>query len=493
MAVRFIITAIFGLVLLLILGYLVSPLNSWVHPEIQLIDNYLIKSHEPFYKNLFNWQALEFAPRYTRPISTLVQILDSKVRYKLPPIFLAWLPSFSFVWLIVLVVNPLLVTKLCKLLGLSITTTAVVATMYLLSSSNLSDLVMMFRPGKPLAQMCLILTAIYAIELCEVKNKSFVNYKLWFVLLCGVLSDEAGWMGVATAGLLLINQKHIKDNAIRYLIGFLLIVVVYTIQLMIHRYISDRLWGFSDSIGSYFILKPLLEDPLAAIPVLLVEVANLTLSHILIFYRDLTGFYPLNKVSILALPIMVVSGIGVLSLLISGLASKEQKSGKYCRTFFALGLISLCFHSLLMAVVGNKVFGPYYYAGFVTFFMIMSFGVAFDNIYLKCQNQKSKMMVLTIPLSCVVSALYVFCATNQYIKYIHYYRPGTTEYREMFRNDVDRFKTPVQFLNPYMNAKSLIKGGCVDLPVELLWLATDLKAVNGAGFPPGDITMRVCR
>src|SRR5688572_10480605 len=110
-------------------------------------------------RGAFNWELFEYAPRSTRPLSSYLEIVDTKLRVLLwrviPPH-----PSLSLTWLPLLVVSPWLFYKLLRNLGISNATAALTTALYLGNPATLSLLAVDFRPAKALAN-CAIVACLY--------------------------------------------------------------------------------------------------------------------------------------------------------------------------------------------------------------------------------------------------------------------------------------------------------------------------------------------
>lgn len=487
-----------------ILFFAIRPDVSWVHPEIQLIDNFVIHADRRWYELIFNWEKLEFAPRHTRALSSLVQIIDSKLRLALPPSIYLYSQSWSVTWVFSIFVNPYLFYKLLRIFVKTRYYCYLGLALYLLSSTSLSSIVMFFRPAKVLAQFFLLYSLLLSAQIARDNSNSLSAYgKLALIVFLGMLSDEAGWFVIPMVFLfhLFFDRERLAKISIALLFSAALACCIY---FLVMPAISTYLWGNNQQLGDYFILKNILQSntPLDTVIVLLLEWVNGTITHFQVFIRDVLSLFPLNSQSSLMWRITyVVSGTATLAWMAFGLASIFIKSEAQFRRYLAWTgtgfVLGIFFHSLLMTVVGNKIFGPFYYGGFITPFLIIIYllisksGIAF----ISATGHRSQPFFVATTFLTALTLSHTFLATNIAIKNVHYYPPASTAYREIFSNVENRFDIEPVFSDQKKQIHELLSlsGGCVDLPVELLWLATKLKLVSGAGFPPGDKTVKVCR
>ena len=268
--------------------------------------------------------------------------------------------------------------------------------------------------------------------------------------------------------------------------------------------ISAFLWGDKQVLGDYFILKPILQstDIYVTLMALLLECWNAFITHSMAFGRDIFSIFPLNNQSSSIWKHVYELSFATFTLwLITCFASfRNTKSDGFKNMAWVVScaITGILFHSLLMTVVGNKVFGPYYYGAYITPFLIAAFILVSSEalVYFGERFYKFGTFVFCgTAILVVVTLAHTFLATNLAIKNVHFYPPGSTKYREIFSNSENRFSIKAVFSEQekYIADFLVMRGRCIDLPVELLWLATRMKAVNGAGFPPDQKTMKVCR
>jgi len=478
----------------------VRPDVSWVHPEIQLIDNFVIHTNRPWYELIFNWSELEFAPRHTRPLSSLVQVIDSKIRLALPAEIYIYSQSWSVTWILSIFVNPFLFYRFLSLFIKKKSFCLFGAAIYLLSPTTLSSIVMFFRPAKVLAQFFLLMSILISASIAKSQNVAFKEFlKLGFIVFLGLISDEAGWFAIFAVFTyhLFFDKKNLKPVFLVLTGSAILALLIY---LVVMPTISTMVWGDKQVLGDYFILKPILqsENIYLTLWALFLECGNAFLIHMQIFTRDIFALFPFNThptsvwkfVFVLSAVLLVLWVVACLM----GLRNLPSKTICWLATCAVSGLI---LHSLLMTVVGNKLFGPYYYGAYITPFMIAVFiGISCDGFsdLSKKFSHVGTFFSLSLTFT-VITLANTYLATNLAIKNIHFYPPGSTAYRQIFANTNNRFNINQVFTGQEKYIRDFIRsrGICTVLPVEMLWLATRLQAVNGAGFPPGDKTMKVCR
>lgn len=133
--------------------------NAWMLPEVFIWKQGEFKEHVNFHwtdlKLGMDTQLFEFSSRNSRPVSTYVEILDSRIRAMLWR-FIPPHPNLSLVLLISLVLSPLLTYRWLRLIGLPRAPATAGALVFLFSPGNLSTSVMLFRPAKALTNAFLL-------------------------------------------------------------------------------------------------------------------------------------------------------------------------------------------------------------------------------------------------------------------------------------------------------------------------------------------------
>ncbi len=483
-----------------------GPAISWVHPEIQIIDFFITHTNAPWYQLIFNYEHLEFAPRFTRPLSSLFQVLDSYIRLSLPKGMYSYSQSWSLTWAFSLILNPLLMYRLVFLWTGDRLIALFAFCLYLLSPTNLSSAVMFFRPGKVLAQFFLLLVLDMASRYVIKRETSLKRLMvIGCVVFLGIMSDEGGWFSLPAVFLLFLIFYRDKAASV------LGILVVASLLAAAHYFwilpsVSAAIWGGNQQLGDYFILKDITHSatPVDTLILLLHRFSKAFAAHIFIFPKDTFALFITNPGlgGWWQLLFIVNAGISAFMLICAVyVLKKDLLSKSYVFIYFFLCFIGgVIFHSLLMVIVGNQVFGPYYYGGFISIYLLLCYAWLWKMVFTLAEgpglNGRLNALSLLSVVVMMIAQFHTFQATNILVKDVHYYHPASVIYREYFANQLDRFSVSEPFTE---QQKDLIerfysmRGNCIDLPVELLWHATNVRALQGYGFPPGDKTMTVCK
>ena len=179
-------------------GILLSPEMTWVLPEAFHLKSHIMNQLGsgfgwPF-REMWNYQAFEFAPRLTRPLSSLFDIGDTLVRSQLwsvsPPH-----ASLSLTYLFSLILTPYLLFRTFLNFGVSAQLSKVGVALFLIHPGQLSLVPMLFRSAKAMVQFFFV--AAFA-EMSR-KDNSKKSARPWvrqavmpLLILVAGLFDETG-------------------------------------------------------------------------------------------------------------------------------------------------------------------------------------------------------------------------------------------------------------------------------------------------------------
>ncbi len=196
--------AVFVIAAAFVLTVLFRYNNPWMHPEVPWRDipNVMSTGETLLLSDLlraFDCWKLDGVSR-TRFLSYLFQICNIKLRIRLWN-FLPPHPSFSLTWLFSLVLSPLLLFKLVHNLTRSRDAAWASLSLYVLSTGFLSGVLLLFHPGKPLANffliLCLYLASRISVHRAGEKRSSGAGKAAFPVLLGAVFlaffTDEVAW------------------------------------------------------------------------------------------------------------------------------------------------------------------------------------------------------------------------------------------------------------------------------------------------------------
>src|SRR5688572_4280485 len=201
--------------------------NVWVAPEANTWREHLgaPRSLAETFLQAFNWPVFEVRPRLTRPLSSLVEIVDHAIRKRLwqtwtPP------PTLSITYFFTLVLTPFLLYGVLRALAVRPSVAYCGVALYFANPGVLSLLAIGFRPGKAMACTAIVAVLWWASRLEKVSLAKVVP--LYLFLFLSLFFDEIALM--AFPALLLLFPRVVFSS--RAAAGtFFLIPMVYAISV----------------------------------------------------------------------------------------------------------------------------------------------------------------------------------------------------------------------------------------------------------------------
>jgi tetratricopeptide (TPR) repeat protein len=484
--------------LLLVFVYLwiiprcLSYRNAWVEPEELRIKSYILKTGPDInirdIANGLNWQAFEYKPRPTRPLSSYFEIIDTKFRCRLWHNFMPH-PSLSLTWIFSLGLAPFFLCRLLKNLGASSNTALTLTAFYLATPGVLSCEAMLFRPAKPMANFFII----FCLYLASSMKKNFVDQDRPiplrnFLTFLGTTASSFYWD--ETALLLLPAVLFIFPSVLRRKLHASLWLFLIPLTLIFYLGVIPVLSGLAGYEPPHLLKYDLLQSAFRSpawhnfIIYLWSNAKNLIL--------ETMGVFPCSAGA--PKPVLAFLWLAILSwLMILTLIFRTMR--RFDPQIVFLALLVLLFNASLSVTM--SVWGPYYYG---------SFWPAFLVVFLASHIEKSNIprIVLFICFFFIInSAANCFTGINMVYKKYHWYpySPNTLEDyfkgRRLFydRRDAPVF-SPKDIQSAIIRYRALVKDGKTTqrflLPRELGWLPPELEPSKAYDRSiPGGLTKAV--
>ncbi|MEI7998381.1 MAG: hypothetical protein WCH62_02610 [Candidatus Omnitrophota bacterium] len=221
---------------------------AWINPEKVSSHAWILGNGSGFrWEDIirsFNTGVIEIdQDRFSRPISNLVEVFDTKFR-SICWNFFPPHPSFSFLWFLSFICLPFFLYRFFINMGCSLPIAFSGMCLYLSSIGFLGPIVMLFHPAKGLVNLLGVGSLCIASSLYKKSItlghggsiKDIPGFWKWFILLLGVMflaffSDETG-LFIYPLNLIVLFPliKKVKERRILW-ICFLLLPVVYLITL----------------------------------------------------------------------------------------------------------------------------------------------------------------------------------------------------------------------------------------------------------------------
>ncbi len=400
------------LVYLLFIPLLLSYDHAWVQPEefsfktVALTNGPALQWDD--LKVGLDCQGFENAPRTTRPFSSYFEILDTKFRcwlwhYMLP------LPSLSLTWIFSFIGAPLLLYRLLRYWKVGMNTAMAMTAFYLMTPAVMSCAVMLFHPGKPMANFFILFCLYQASRLQEEfldqgKPVPAIRYIcFWVISALSFYWDETMWVIIPA---LLILFPRVAAGRKMYLWAWL--ALPFVAALFYFKVIPWVMilagYNYADILQFKESLLPLSDVPSAFFRNLAGNAKNLGLDTMGIMVPDIWGASPWIKICGAA----SLAAWGVIGFYI--LKAKWRWDGL---VFFLGGLI--LFFNLLMTLNSPGIWGPYYYGTFWSIFFV---------IWLALKVERSAIGPVVLTACFFPIFLSMFCcfgAVNTVYKKYHYY------------------------------------------------------------------------
>lgn len=459
-------------------------------------------------RKMFDWPSFEYVPRTTRPLSSLLEIVDTKFRvwlwhYTVPH------PSFSITWLLLLLVNPFLMYKLLRAVGTDRALSIIITSCYLTNPATLSLVAVNFRPSKPLANFAILLCLYIAssirrrsIDSTEILQSPRIKPERGFYILCVIMLvsfffDETALVSYVAVPLffpkvVFKGLKRIITYAVLPVVTGLCYFKLFPLLSSLSGYPSisiARVVEGSQSIQNQ--IGPAVNA--AGMPGALVMkawgiITDDLFTNIKIFLSDSTGLVnpalsdsPLYKVLWLC--------VAALLLVLAALtAVKIARHREKCRAVVprhpypfciasvaALSAVTV-FANILLHVVDNHVWGLHW---------LSTFWAIFFYLAVACLMNKARfnhLLVFCTAVFIASASYYNFIHVNNAFKRFFYYRGF--EIKDLWKHKINRFTIPVEKGSAYYRQTvSLWKEHAKraefrHVPTELYYLVHDLRLIR---------------
>lgn len=414
--------------------------HSWMHPEtFEIKDGILSQGTGLSLQDValaFDARLFEGGPRVGRPLSSYFEIVDTRLR--------AWLwrwvlphPSLSLTFVFTLGVSPLLLWTILRHLDVERATSLFAVALYVGSPSFYSLVVMNFRPAKAMTNFSLLLVAVLALRLAErqrVEGETSALRRgfcaLMAVMMISFLWDETALVAYVVP-VVFAPRLFSPARLALYAVVPVVMAIGYFGALPMISELTGHDWPsyyryYRALAGVRWLLQPETWTALRQNFWLLV-VENTAL-----FWPALAPSV-LGKVVLglnLAATAVFVGGLG-RSLFREHVRRALVADGAVVRvgTFVvALGVT----HGVLMGMVVNKIWGPYWYGVYWQPFWTVFVAVVADRLRL----HRVTAVFATVA---VVAVAYTFPFLNNASKGYHFCPFAPLNIREVFLGTQDRF------------------------------------------------------
>ncbi|MBI2060743.1 MAG: hypothetical protein HYT87_13320 [Nitrospirae bacterium] len=470
---------------------------------------------------VFDWQTFEFTPRTTRPLSSLIEIVDTKLRVWLWQFVLPH-PSFSITWGLLLFVNPFLLYKLLRGLGIGKALSVMVASLYLTHPATLSLLAVNFRPAKPVANSAILLCLVLASSCNQLSRsarssnvgssrQAVLFGSLCLILLTSLFFDETAFLSFIAVPLLF--PRIFFPRIGRTLLYGSIPLVAFACYLKLFPILAQRAGYSGEGLDRYAEITRITGDPVVTGLTQLSEGNHHSLADLAApisrfvstLWRNVGGDFPTNVViffsdtlglvspylpkSWLYLPLW--SGTLLLALWAVITMMVQRRRGEWgsgslmasdvysveTASAVLLVVVTLC-ANVLLHVVGNHVWGLHWLSTFWAIFFYL-----FAALWLN--RAKMRLPIVGLLSIFIMSAsFYNFIHVNNAFKMFFYYR--TVEMSEVWNHKTNRFTVPFSSAATNYRLTRLIweshenRDSIQGIPAELYYLVHDLRLV-----PPG--------
>lgn len=424
--------------------FVMSSKTGWMQPETFIWKSQIIQDVKAgpwldVIKRIFDLRIFEFAPRTTRPLASLFEIVDTVFRSYLWK-FVTPHPSLSLSWIFTLIVSPLILYRILLLRGVSSFASFAMIGIYLTQMGTLSSVAMLFRSGKPVT-LCLLMVSWY---LCELLVRNGFEWKRYYLLLATLFVssffDEYTLLTYVFSAVLLANLLYRQP---RLLMSFLTPGIVYLIAVI---------YAFPKLATTFYGLKLTLKNYDAEYGIL-VRISNfLQLDFVLVLLWDmwiliresLCIYNPFEIPNLLDRTVMIIHLAVTIILLLFLLRRFLNKiiSGGFKKTVFynpsltfilVCSIIAILFHGVTMFISSNKLWGPYYYGTFFGVFVTLFIAEIWKL------NGIVRKITYVWTLTLLLSSMLTFPAINNAYKQTHYYPYSPVKIKNIFSGKSNRF------------------------------------------------------
>ncbi len=480
-----------------LIGWALASDSAWMLPEAfiwksQIMQDIASGSWSTVFQRTFDVQLFEYSPRCTRPLASVFEIIDTVFR----SLLWKWLiphPSLSLSWVLTLGISPFLMYRILLDRGLPASAAFGCIGVYLTQMGTLSNTVVLFRSAKPVALFFLLLCWFLAEKLRREKFSRRRYALLLSSLFVSFLFDESTLLSYLLVGLLLASTLFKRPMA-----AFLFTIPLFCYLATIFKIFPwlSSMQGFAmhnqqqialRGYGDYLNLNGLLS------PELFLTVAW---NSWVMLRESFCLFNPTTIPSLMSRCIIVLHLcvstflviIGAWNIATKKFAKRPRENRPVLPPIVEIcgyGLIALTFHGLLMSLVANQVWGPYYYGAY--------FGVIVTLFTAELWKQGIAIRVLACGWmgTLILASLTTFPAMNAVYKRFHYYPYQPLEIRDYFTGKANRFSLPPLSMQLPINSLRELAAhdwSRQDVPVRLakeqLWVVIERGGLISAGTFP---------
>jgi hypothetical protein len=409
-----------------------------------------------------DWPALEDEPRVTRPLANVFELFDTPFRALLLRKTLIP-PSLSLTWLFSLLVSPLLLWLLLRRLGVERWLAALGVALFVANPGVLSLEVMLFRPGKALANTA-ILFSLWLAAGQDARRRQATPTRgltLRFAGLCAIVwfslfFDEVILI-VYPALALLFPRLVFRNKATIAL--FALIPAAYAAVIVRLMPALTRLAGYPPINRGYSPAMALVRlltfrEPALSYRIVLKVIADNSRSVLEDTFGLIRPSLPHSPYYVALFAAITLLGTAYACFAaisawrrrrerperLTALALGEDPAGIAIRAGLAL-LAALVYEGVLMSIslrngVEPRMWGLYYYGVFCVVFIVLALATLANAI----RPPASLATAFTLAVCCATT--YIFPATNQAYKDAHYYPYNPPRLYNIFENTENRFTIP---------------------------------------------------
>jgi hypothetical protein len=495
----------------LILFLLTNYSHTWTQPEEFNWRENILKDGGNIalrdVRRMFDWESFEYVPRTTRPLSSLIEIIDTKFRVWL----WHWIvphPSLSLTWILMLWINPLLFYRLLRSIGTRKALSLIIISLYLVNPATLSLVAVNFRPSKPIANfailMCLYIASSInrrSSDLPDTKRLFFKPetgyYFLCMIMFVSFFFDETAVVSYAAVPLffpkvVFRGLKRILSYAVlppaTGLCYFKLFPLLSTLagypsisifsKIRDSQIIQNHAGPAVNTVGapSTLITKAwgiITDDVLTNIKIFLSDsfgLVNPALSNSFLYKFLWSGCTALLVVMAVLLAIKILRRGEKIKALVTGIPYTVGIASAV-----ALSAVTL-FANALLHVVDNHVWGLHWLSTFWAIFFYILIAVILNNA------RFNHVFIFIAAVFIMSASYYNFIYVNNAFKMFFYYR--TFEIKDIWKHKVNRFQIPIGNSTAYYNVTRFIwkEHGKLTviqhIPTELYYLVHDLRLIK---------------
>ena len=459
------------------LPQLLSYDQAWMNPEEFVIKSYILENGRTFgigeFKKAFNWEALEFAPRPTRPLSSCFEIIDAKFRSwlwrYLPPH-----PSVSLSWFFSLVLTPWLLYLFLRNLNVGFNTAVWAICIYLLTPAVLGSIVMLFRPAKIMTNffmiLCLFVGSLIQKNQHEGKEVSWKQVLfLTALVFISLFWDETAFLIYPAIFVFYFSIFRKRIHFITFLSVPILMLLFYYYVI---PYLTVQVGSPRPYLNSYFIF-----DKISFVYIM--NLGSVIYQNSVLLILDTAGIVPVSKAA--SIVIKILSWSALVSWIFILFCIKKSFSFRKSIPWLLAAVILILFYAVSLAI-SNGVWGPYYYGNFWSLF----FSILLCQ-FIKGEDSGNSFRLTFCAFIICLNLFCCFMETNQIYKKWHYYPYHPLKIMDLFKNKIQRFDPQQKIAFAGKDLKEMVLDYQMTqkqnqdselgwkLPKELLWLPLEVN------------------